>query len=110
MVGDAKAILEILDKELANYEVNADYRKKVENLNKSWDQFVEDIYAEKNEEPAFQGEVIGAVNSFPSLKILCFVQQVVCRETYINCGVPETRKASIWNTVIPVWVMRLPVA
>lgn len=73
VVGDAKAILEILDKELANYEVNADYRKKVENLNKSWDQFVEDIYAEKNEEPAFQGEVIGAVNSFskPEDIVLC---------------------------------------
>ncbi|MDX1759775.1 MAG: thiamine pyrophosphate-dependent enzyme, partial [Arenibacter algicola] len=70
---DAKAILETLDKELANYEVNGDYRKKVENFNKSWDQFVEDIYAEKNEVPAFQGEVIGAVNSFskPEDIVLC---------------------------------------
>ncbi|ASO05514.1 3D-(3,5/4)-trihydroxycyclohexane-1,2-dione acylhydrolase (decyclizing) [Arenibacter algicola] len=73
LVGDAKAILETLDKELANYEVNGDYRKKVENFNKSWDQFVEDIYAEKNEVPAFQGEVIGAVNSFskPEDIVLC---------------------------------------
>lgn len=73
LVGDAKAILETLDKELANYEVYGDYRKKVENFNKSWDQFVEDIYAEKNEVPAFQGEVIGAVNSFskPEDIVLC---------------------------------------
>tara|TARA_R100000935_G_scaffold18212_1_gene35305 strand:- start:44093 stop:45952 length:1860 start_codon:yes stop_codon:yes gene_type:complete len=73
LVGDAKAILETMDKELANYEVNGDYRKKVENFNKSWDQFVEDIYAEKNEVPAFQGEVIGAVNSFskPEDIVLC---------------------------------------
>ncbi|CAN0445106.1 unnamed protein product, partial [Scytosiphon promiscuus] len=73
LVGDAKAILETLEKELANYEVNGDYRKKVENFNKSWDQFVEDIYAEKNEVPAFQGEVIGAVNSFskPEDIVLC---------------------------------------
>ncbi|RAJ11433.1 3D-(3,5/4)-trihydroxycyclohexane-1,2-dione acylhydrolase (decyclizing) [Arenibacter echinorum] len=73
LVGDAKAILETLDKELSNYEVNLNYRKKVENLNKSWDQFVENIYAEKNEVPAFQGEVIGAVNSFsnPNDIVLC---------------------------------------
>lgn len=73
LVGDAKAILETMDKELANYEVNGDYRKKVENFNNSWDQFVEDIYAEKNKVPAFQGEVIGAVNSFskPEDIVLC---------------------------------------
>ncbi|GBF21311.1 MULTISPECIES: 3D-(3,5/4)-trihydroxycyclohexane-1,2-dione acylhydrolase (decyclizing) [Arenibacter] len=73
LVGDAKAILESMDKELSNFEVDADYRKKAENYNKSWDQFVEDIYAEKNEVPAFQGEVIGAVNSFskPEDIVLC---------------------------------------
>jgi 3D-(3,5/4)-trihydroxycyclohexane-1,2-dione acylhydrolase (decyclizing) len=73
LIGDAKAILETLDRELSNYEVNGDYRKKVENFNKSWDQFVGDIYAEKNESPAFQGEVIGAVNSFsnPEDIVLC---------------------------------------
>lgn len=73
LVGDARAILETLDKELSNFEVNGDYRKKVENFNKSWDQFVSDIYAEKNEVPAFQGEVIGAVNSFsnPEDIVLC---------------------------------------
>ncbi|MCK0133873.1 3D-(3,5/4)-trihydroxycyclohexane-1,2-dione acylhydrolase (decyclizing) [Arenibacter sp. S6351L] len=73
LVGDAKAILETLDKELSNFKVSADYSEKVENFNKSWDQFVADIYAEKNEVPAFQGEVIGAVNSFsnPEDIVLC---------------------------------------
>ena len=73
LVGDAKAILETLDKELSNFKVSTDYREKVENFNKSWDQFVADIYAEKNEVPAFQGEVIGAVNSFsnPEDIVLC---------------------------------------
>jgi len=64
LVGDAKAILETIDKELSDFEVPKEYRQKVEGLNKSWDDFVSDIYTEKNETPAFQGEVIGAVNSF----------------------------------------------
>ena len=73
LVGDAKAILEVLDKELTEFEVSKGYREKVENYNKSWDQFVSDIYAEKNDTPAFQGEVIGAVNSFsnPEDIVLC---------------------------------------
>ncbi|MCK0146162.1 3D-(3,5/4)-trihydroxycyclohexane-1,2-dione acylhydrolase (decyclizing) [Arenibacter sp. F26102] len=73
LVGDAKAVLETLDKELSNFKVSADYSEKVEDFNKSWDQFVGDIYAEKNEVPAFQGEVIGAVNSFsnPEDIVLC---------------------------------------
>ncbi|MCM4170734.1 3D-(3,5/4)-trihydroxycyclohexane-1,2-dione acylhydrolase (decyclizing) [Arenibacter sp. TNZ] len=73
LVGDAKAILETMDRELSNYKVSGDYREKVEKFNKSWDQFVANIYAEKNEVPAFQGEVIGAVNSFsnPEDIVLC---------------------------------------
>ncbi len=73
LVGDAKAILETLDNELSNFKVSTDYREKVEKFNKSWDQFVADIYAEKNEVPAFQGEVIGAVNSFskPEDIVIC---------------------------------------
>ena len=73
LIGDAKAILETLDRELSNFKVSADYREKVESFNKEWDQFVEDIYSEKNGMPAFQGEVIGAVNSFsdPEDIVLC---------------------------------------
>src|SRR5690606_13958752 len=64
LVGDAKAILEVLDRELSDFRVDTDYRQKVEEFNSSWDDFVSEIYAEKNEVPAFQGEVIGAVNTF----------------------------------------------
>ena len=73
LVGDAKAILETVDKALSDFEVSDEYRKKVEGFNKSWNDFVSDVYTEKNETPAFQGEVIGAVNSFASDKdiVLC---------------------------------------
>ncbi|WP_282159934.1 3D-(3,5/4)-trihydroxycyclohexane-1,2-dione acylhydrolase (decyclizing) [Ulvibacterium marinum] len=64
LIGDAKAILEEIDDHLSDYEVSKDYREKVENFNTSWDEFVSGIYLEKNETPAFQGEVIGAVNTF----------------------------------------------
>ncbi|WP_299530163.1 3D-(3,5/4)-trihydroxycyclohexane-1,2-dione acylhydrolase (decyclizing) [Ulvibacterium sp.] len=64
LIGDAKAILEKMDQQLSEYKVSTDYWEKVENLNTSWDNFVSDIYTEKNETPAFQGEVIGAVNTF----------------------------------------------
>ncbi len=64
LVGDARAILETINEQLSDLKVNPDYRKKVEGLNKSWDDFVSGIYAEKNEVPAFQGAVIGIVNTF----------------------------------------------
>lgn len=68
LVGDAKVVLEQLDKELTDYKVSQEYRQKTEDFNKSWDLYVSDIYVEKNETPAFQGEVIGAVNSFAGAK------------------------------------------
>lgn len=68
LVGDAKAILEVMEKELSGYKVAPEYRQKVEGFNTSWDAFVSEIYAEKNEIPAFQGEVIGAVNTFSDPK------------------------------------------
>ncbi len=73
LVGDAKAILEVLDSELSDFKVSLDYSQRIETLNRSWDDFVSEIYAEKNETPAFQGEVIGAVNTFsdPEDIMLC---------------------------------------
>ena len=73
MVGDAKVILEDLNKALSTYKVEAQYKQKVVNLNSSWDAFVSGIYSEKNETPAFQGEVIGAINNFAGEKdiVLC---------------------------------------
>lgn len=73
LVGDAKVVLEQLDKELTDYKVSQEYKQKTEDFNKSWDLYVSDIYIEKNETPAFQGEVIGAVNSLAGAKdiVLC---------------------------------------
>lgn len=68
LVGDAKIILEALQERIADYKVEDNYGKKVAELNKSWDDFVNDIYSEQNNTPAFQGEVIGAVNNFSAPK------------------------------------------
>jgi 3D-(3,5/4)-trihydroxycyclohexane-1,2-dione acylhydrolase (decyclizing) len=64
LVGDARAILETIDVALENFRVTDVYRRKVEEYNQSWDHFVSQIYAPPNGSPAFQGEVIGAVNTF----------------------------------------------
>jgi len=64
LVGDAKIALQHLNKALSTYKVDDAYKQKVSDLNSSWDAFVSDMYSEKNETPAFQGEVIGAVNNF----------------------------------------------
>jgi 3D-(3,5/4)-trihydroxycyclohexane-1,2-dione acylhydrolase (decyclizing) len=64
LVGDAKAILEIINTKLGDFKVTDDYRKKVEQFNTSWDDYVSEMYAEKNVITAFQGEVIGAINTF----------------------------------------------
>lgn len=73
LVGDAKVILEAIDTALSDYSVSDKYRQKIQEFNKSWDSFVSQIYTQKNESPAFQGEVIGAVNSFATNKdiVLC---------------------------------------
>ncbi len=73
LVGDAKAILEILDVELEGYKVDEKYAQKVIEFNLSWNSFVDNVYTEINETPAFQGEVIGAVNSIAGEKdiVLC---------------------------------------
>ncbi|MBR9853916.1 MAG: 3D-(3,5/4)-trihydroxycyclohexane-1,2-dione acylhydrolase (decyclizing) [Algicola sp.] len=73
LVGDARLILEELDKELSKFKVESSYGDRIKNLNQSWDAFVEEVYTEKNEVPAFQGEVIGAVNKFSDAKdiVLC---------------------------------------
>ncbi|MDO5977343.1 3D-(3,5/4)-trihydroxycyclohexane-1,2-dione acylhydrolase (decyclizing) [Flavivirga spongiicola] len=73
LVGDAKVVLEGLNKALSTYKVEEQYKQKVADLNSSWDAFVSGIYSEKNETPAFQGEVIGAINNFAGEKdiVLC---------------------------------------
>jgi 3D-(3,5/4)-trihydroxycyclohexane-1,2-dione acylhydrolase (decyclizing) len=64
LVGDAKAILEVINTQLDDFKVTDAYSKKVVNFNRSWDDYVSEVYTEKNVTPAFQGEVIGAVNTF----------------------------------------------
>lgn len=64
LVGDAKVILEALSDQLSDYQVQPEYRNRVHEFNASWDNYVEKTYSEKNQIPAFQGEVIGAVNTF----------------------------------------------
>ncbi|MFT6933735.1 MAG: 3D-(3,5/4)-trihydroxycyclohexane-1,2-dione acylhydrolase (decyclizing) [Maribacter sp.] len=64
LVGDAKAILEVINTQLDDFKVTDAYSKKVVNFNRSWDDYVSEVYTEKNVAPAFQGEVIGAVNTF----------------------------------------------
>ena len=73
LVGDAKVILEQINDSLSDYKVATEYREMIVGFNKSWDAFVSDIYSEKNETPAFQGEVIGAINTFADAKdiVLC---------------------------------------
>jgi 3D-(3,5/4)-trihydroxycyclohexane-1,2-dione acylhydrolase (decyclizing) len=64
LVGDAKAILEAINTKLADFKVADAYGKKVVDFNNSWDAYVSEVYAERNVVPAFQGAVIGAVNTF----------------------------------------------
>lgn len=64
LVGDAKAILEAINTRLDDFKVADAYAKKVVDFNSSWDAYVSEVYAERNVVPAFQGEVIGAVNTF----------------------------------------------
>ncbi len=73
LTGDARVVLEALDERLADFKVGNSYRERVTALNKSWDEFVSNIYSEKGGSPVFQGEVIGAINNFSQPKdiVLC---------------------------------------
>jgi len=66
VIGDAKAVLEELSGLLGDFEVDSDYRQKIADVNKAWDDEVTKIYAEGNGTvpPIDQAVVIGALNSF----------------------------------------------
>ena len=66
VIGDAKAVLEELSDLLGDFEVDSDYRQKIADVNKAWDDEVTKIYAEGNGTvpPIDQAVVIGALNSF----------------------------------------------
>ena len=66
VVGDAKVALEELSGLLGDFEVAPDYRQKIADINKAWDDEVTKIYSEGNGTvvPIDQAVVIGALNSF----------------------------------------------
>ena len=66
LTGDAKVTLEELLSLLDNYKVNDEYRKRIAEMNKAWDDEVTQIYADGNGTvpPIDQAVVIGTLNSF----------------------------------------------
>ncbi|MBE9462322.1 3D-(3,5/4)-trihydroxycyclohexane-1,2-dione acylhydrolase (decyclizing) [Dyadobacter subterraneus] len=66
VIGDAKVILEELSDLLGDFEVAADYRKKISDYNHAWDEEVTQIYIEGNSTvpPIDQAIVIGTLNNF----------------------------------------------
>ncbi|CAN5141575.1 3D-(3,5/4)-trihydroxycyclohexane-1,2-dione acylhydrolase (decyclizing) [soil metagenome] len=63
LVGDARATLEALARELADYAVEPDHRRRVAAHVAEWDEAVERVYAASGSERPGQGQVIGAVNA-----------------------------------------------
>lgn len=64
LVGDARATLEALSKELDDYKVEGDYSEQIVRAVEDWDEEVERLYTLDNEPVPAQSEVIGAVNTF----------------------------------------------
>lgn len=66
LTGDAKVTLEELLAALGAYTVDDQYRQRVAEMNKAWDEEVNQIYAEGNGTvpPIDQAVVIGTLNSF----------------------------------------------
>ncbi len=73
LTGDACVVLEELGQLLDGYQVDAGYRKGVENYNREWDREVDRVYHLNHGVPVSQGEVVGAVNEFSDEKdvLLC---------------------------------------
>ena len=68
LLGDARASLEELVGRCQGYDSGADYRQRVHNYNKEWDQEVSRIYSAGG-----QGEIIGLLNQFirPQDVVIC---------------------------------------
>ncbi|WP_031527522.1 3D-(3,5/4)-trihydroxycyclohexane-1,2-dione acylhydrolase (decyclizing) [Dyadobacter crusticola] len=66
VTGDAKVILEEISQLIGDYQVPAEYRQRVVDMNKAWDDEVTQIYLEGNSTapPIDQAVVIGTLNSF----------------------------------------------
>jgi 3D-(3,5/4)-trihydroxycyclohexane-1,2-dione acylhydrolase (decyclizing) len=73
LVGDARATLEALTRELQGYAVPPAYREQAENANREWDAEVTRLYGRGHSPLPAQSEVIGAVNMFsePTDVVVC---------------------------------------
>ena len=73
LIADAKACLEELSQELADYKVSEEYRLHAASLNSKWDKQVTEYYKITGDLPVSQVEVVGAVNNFadPGDVVLC---------------------------------------
>lgn len=73
LTSDARTCLEELYGKLAGYRVPDEYRSRIVQFNKSWDNMVSDFYRVTGNIPVSQAEVIGAVNEFsgPRDVVLC---------------------------------------
>ena len=73
LVGDARSALEALDARLGGWTVDADYRKRCEQLRLEWDKEVSRLYSLGHGPLPAQSEVIGAVNdlSGPRDVVVC---------------------------------------
>ena len=73
LVADARVTLEELTSMLAEHDVGADYRARVDKYRAEWDAEVDHIYHLGYGPPISQGEVIGAVNEFarPEDVVVC---------------------------------------
>lgn len=73
LTGDAKVCLNELTGLLTGYSTDISYQEEIKEYNRSWDAYVESVYAGGNKEIITQSEVIGAVNNIASANdvILC---------------------------------------
>ena len=62
VVADARAALEELSEAVQDFQVDRDYRARIDGFRTEWDEEVERIYALRHGPPISQGEVIGVVN------------------------------------------------
>ncbi len=66
LVGDAKVCIEELLSKLKGYKTKPEYINKIKDFNKSWDNYVTEVYKIKGKTSVSQAEVIGTLNDFVS--------------------------------------------
>ncbi len=66
LVGDARVCIEELLSKLKGYKTKPEYINKIKDFNKSWDNYVTEVYKIKGKTSVSQAEVIGTLNDFVS--------------------------------------------